>query len=63
MSGAPGFLNMKRTVVTFLLAVVFAAVLLGAAGCAEPENASVRPWNSPEGFEGGALGGMNYQHQ
>jgi len=63
MSGAPRLLNMNKTVVTFLLAVAFGAVLLGSAGCAEPDNASVRPWNSPEGFEGGALGGMNYQHE
>jgi hypothetical protein len=54
---------MKKTVAKFLLVVAFGAVLLGSAGCAEPDNASVRPWNSPEGFEGGALGGMNYQHQ
>jgi hypothetical protein len=54
---------MKKTVAMLLLVVAFGAVLLGAAGCAEPENASARPWNSPEGFNGGALGGMNYQHE
>ena len=28
-------------------------LLLGIAGCAtnEPENASVRPWNTPQGWE------------
>ena len=37
----------------------------GLAGCAstESDNASVRPWNSPEGWQGGALGGMDYQHR
>ena len=36
--------------VPVLLCMLFALVLLGASGCAstEPENASVRPWNSPE---------------
>jgi len=39
-----------------LLLVLFLAVL-GLAGCSttESDNASVRPWNSPNGFENGAL--------
>jgi hypothetical protein len=54
---------MMQTLSKLVMLAALAAVLFGAAGCAEPENASARPWNSPEGFEGGALGGMNYQHQ
>jgi hypothetical protein len=40
------------------------AVLLGVSGCAtnEPENDSVRPWNTPQGWEGG-LPMLNQQHQ
>jgi hypothetical protein len=36
-----------------LLALV--AILLGVSGCEsdEPENASVRPWNAPQGWENG----------
>jgi len=63
MSRPSRFLNMMQTLSKLVMLAALAAVLFGAAGCAEPENASARPWNSPEGFEGGALGGMNYQHQ
>jgi len=47
-----------------LFAVITALVVL-SVGCAstDPDNASVRPWNSPEGWQGGVLGGMNYQHR
>ncbi len=40
------------------------ALALGVAGCAtsEPENASARPWNSPQGWETGGLPGMNEGH-
>jgi len=44
------------------------AALIGlgffAVGCAtdDPDNVSVRPWNSPQGWEGG-LGGMQTQHR
>jgi hypothetical protein len=32
-----------------------AAALAGLAGCAsdDPQNASVRPWNTPQSWEGG----------
>jgi hypothetical protein len=46
-----------------LLLALMAAVI---SGCAtdDPENASVRPWNSPTSWQqNGALGGMDYQHR
>jgi hypothetical protein len=48
-----------------LLVLVLAAMATVISGCAtEPDNASVRPWNSSEGWEGGALNGMmNDQHR
>jgi hypothetical protein len=48
----------------FLLLAV-SALLLGAAGCAtnEPDNASVRPWNTPQDWEGGMPVDMNGQHR
>jgi len=44
--------------------LVLGAVLFGVSGCAtnEPDNASVRPWNTPQGWEGG-MPMMNQQHQ
>jgi len=38
----------------FLL-LALGAILIGASGCAtgEPQNASARPWNSPQSWEGG----------
>ena len=49
----------------FLLLLALLALVGSLCGCAstEPDNASVRPWNSPEGWQGGALGGMDYQHR
>ena len=48
----------------WLLLLLLGTVLLGVSGCAtnEPENDSVRPWNSPQGWEG-SLPMMNQQHQ
>lgn len=39
------------------------AVALGGFGCGtdEPDNASSKPWNSPEGYQNGALPGMMQQ--
>jgi hypothetical protein len=56
---------MKFRAASWFLLLALVAVLAGVTGCAtnDPENASVRPWNTPQGWEGGALGGMNYQHQ
>jgi len=55
---------MNRFLSSFLLLVLFALMLVGAAGCAstEPENASVRPWNAPEGWENGIPSGMYQNH-
>jgi hypothetical protein len=55
---------MTRFYSSFLLCILFALALLGATGCAstEPENASVRPWNSPIGWENGIPSGM-YQNR
>jgi len=43
--------------------LVLATLALVISGCSstESDNASVRPWNSPEGWQGGALGGMTDQ--
>jgi hypothetical protein len=45
-----------------LLAVLGLAAFLAGCASEEPENASVRPWNSPAGWENG-LGGMDTQHR
>lgn len=56
---------MKRRAVQWGLLFLLGAVLFCVSGCAtdEPDNASVRPWNSPEGWNSSALGGMDYQHR
>jgi hypothetical protein len=46
----------------WLMLTGLAAVISGCAS-AEPDNASMRPWNSPEGWQSGQLGGMNNQHR
>jgi len=43
-----------------LALVAFAAVISGCSST-EPDNASVKPWNSPEGWQNGSLGGMTDQ--
>jgi hypothetical protein len=55
---------MKIRAVRLLLLLAFGSVLLVVGGCTtnEPENASVRPWDSPEGWEGG-MPIMNQQHE
>jgi len=46
-----------------LLFAAFAA-LLSSCASTESDNASVRPWNTPEGWQGGALGNMlDQQHR
>lgn len=44
--------------------LALSAILAGMTGCAtsEPENASVRPWNTPQSWENGMSGMMNQQH-
>ena len=57
---------MKIRAAQFLifLALVSAAILLNGCSSLEPDNASVRPWNAPQGWEGNALGGMDsMQHR
>jgi hypothetical protein len=45
-----------------LTAIAFASFLTGCA-TSDPDNASVRPWNAPQGWENG-LGGMgDMQHR
>jgi len=46
---------MKIRVGQLLLLLMLAGILAGAAGCSseEPSNASVRPWNAPQDWEGG----------
>jgi hypothetical protein len=44
---------MKISAVSLVWLLLLAAIAMGVAGCAsdDPENESVRPWNSPEGYE------------
>ncbi|HXS67744.1 MAG TPA: hypothetical protein VN761_02805 [Candidatus Polarisedimenticolia bacterium] len=55
---------MKRFVPSFLLMTLLALVVVGASGCAsqESDNASVRPWDAPQGWENGIPTGM-YQNR
>jgi hypothetical protein len=57
-------LKMKRVVWCVLL-LAAGLILFGITGCAtdEPDNASVRPWNSPQDWEGGLPVDMNGQHR
>jgi len=49
----------------WLLLLVMAAMVAGVSGCAtdDPENASVRPWNTPQNWENGMGGMLNQQHE
>lgn len=55
---------MKLRGTNLFLLLAFLALVIGACGCTsvESDNASVRPWNTPQGWEGG-LGGMDTQHR
>ena len=55
---------MSRLVSSSLLLALFTLLLLGAAGCAtnEPDNASVRPWDAPMGWENGIPSSMYENH-
>ena len=47
-----------------LLALVSLAAFVSGCASTESDNASVRPWNTPQGWEGNALGGMDdMQHR
>jgi hypothetical protein len=55
---------MKFRAAHLLLFVLLATLAAVVSGCAstEPDNASVRPWDTPQGWENG-LGGMDTQHR
>jgi len=44
--------EMKIRAAQIFLLLVLAAIWAGVSGCGtnEPQNASVRPWNAPEGY-------------
>jgi len=54
---------MKRGAARWFLLLWLGGLLVGASGCAtsEPENDSVRPWNTPQGWEG-TMPMMGQQH-
>ena len=56
--------DMKRLAADWLWLLALGAVLWGVAGCAtnDPDNASSRPWSTPQGWEGG-MPMMNQQHE
>jgi len=56
---------MKCRAANWLLLLVLGAILAGVSGCTtdDPENASVRPWNTPQNWENGMGGMMNTQHE
>jgi hypothetical protein len=47
------------------LALAFIAVFISGCATDDPENNSVRPWNTPQSWENGmgGAGGMDYQHR
>jgi len=55
---------MKFSAATCIFLLLLGAVLVLGGGCAttDPENAAVRPWNAPQGWENG-LGSMDSQHE
>jgi hypothetical protein len=59
-------MNVRRFIRTtrFPLLVLLVAVALGCASCSttEPDNESVKPWNSPEGWQNGNLQMLQQQH-
>ena len=57
-------MKIRAAQLLLFLALVSAAILLNGCSSLEPDNASVRPWNAPQAWEGNALGGMdNMQHR
>jgi hypothetical protein len=54
---------MKFRAAPWLLFLALGLILAGVTGCTtdEPDNASVRPWNAPQSWEGG-MPMMNQQH-
>jgi hypothetical protein len=56
---------MKIRIPHLLLWLLLAGMAAVISGCAstDPDNASVRPWNTPEGWQNGSLGDMTNQHR
>lgn len=54
--------SVQKYRVWLVLGLLLSSVALSGIGCAstgdEPENASSKPWNSPEGWQNGALPSM-----
>lgn len=57
-------LKMKIRGVNLILLLALLAMIASFCGCSsvDSDNASVRPWNSPQSWENG-LGGMDQQRQ
>lgn len=57
---------MKVFAGSLVLCLLLLMVVLGAAGCAtsdlDSQNASVRPWNAPQGWENGLPSTMTEGH-
>lgn len=55
---------MKFRAANWFLLLLLATMVLVISGCMSdnPENASVRPWDAPQGWENG-LGAMDTQHR
>jgi hypothetical protein len=55
-------MNLRAAKYLLLLALFALAVFVSGCSELEPDNASVRPWDAPQGWEGSALGGMTDQY-
>jgi hypothetical protein len=56
-------MNFRTAQLALFLLIAACAMLFSGCATSEPDNVSVRPWNSPKGWEGSALGGMDYQRR
>jgi len=55
-------MKIRATHLLLLLALTALAGMISGCASQESDNASVRPWNSPAGWENG-LSGMDTQHR
>jgi hypothetical protein len=46
-----------------LAVIIFGTIFISGCSEIEPDNASVRPWNTPQNWENGQLDGMDYQRR
>lgn len=55
---------MIRFVSSLVLLTLLGVLLMGVSGCAttDTQNASVRPWDAPQGWENGIPSGMYQNH-